>query len=51
MLILDWNRPAVSDVHGRCFSKCLRKTNLAMMVSALESQGYRVWTVGDDLPG
>ncbi|MGA2720722.1 MAG: phosphoenolpyruvate carboxykinase (GTP), partial [Candidatus Acidiferrales bacterium] len=25
------------------------KTNLAMMVSALEKQGYRVWTIGDDI--
>jgi phosphoenolpyruvate carboxykinase (GTP) len=25
------------------------KTNLAMMVSALQKEGYRVWTVGDDI--
>src|ERR1700732_2946253 len=31
------------------FPSACGKTNLAMMVSALESQGYRVWTVGDDI--
>jgi len=33
---------------GAAFPSACGKTNLAMMVSALESQGYRVWTVGDD---
>ncbi len=33
----------------KCFALRIGKTNLAMMVSALESQGYRVWTVGDDI--
>ena len=31
------------------FPSACGKTNLAMMVSALEGQGYRVWTVGDDI--
>jgi phosphoenolpyruvate carboxykinase (GTP) len=31
------------------FPSACGKTNLAMMVSALESSGYRVWTVGDDI--
>jgi phosphoenolpyruvate carboxykinase (GTP) len=31
------------------FPSACGKTNLAMMVSALESQGYRVWTIGDDI--
>ena len=31
------------------FPSACGKTNLAMMVSSLESQGYRVWTVGDDI--
>src|SRR6202041_3308587 len=31
------------------FPSACGKTNLAMMASALESQGYRVWTVGDDI--
>src|ERR1700732_4052530 len=31
------------------FPSACGKTNLAMMVSALEKEGYRVWTVGDDI--
>ena len=31
------------------FPSACGKTNLAMMVSALEKQGYRIWTVGDDI--
>jgi phosphoenolpyruvate carboxykinase (GTP) len=31
------------------FPSACGKTNLAMMVSSLEDQGYRVWTVGDDI--
>jgi len=34
---------------GAAFPSACGKTNLAMMVSALEDQGYRVWTVGDDI--
>lgn len=31
------------------FPSACGKTNLAMMVSSLADQGYRVWTVGDDI--
>jgi phosphoenolpyruvate carboxykinase (GTP) len=31
------------------FPSACGKTNLAMMVSALEDSGYRVWTLGDDI--
>ena len=31
------------------FPSASGKTNMAMMVSALEDQGYKVWTVGDDI--
>src|SRR5207245_952880 len=34
---------------GDAFPGAAGKTNLAMMVSALQGQGYRVWTVGDDI--
>ena len=31
------------------FPSACGKTNLCMMVSALQDQGYRVWTIGDDI--
>ena len=50
MLILGLEDPSgkVTYMAAALPSAC-GKTNLAMMVSALESQGYRVWTVGDDI--
>jgi phosphoenolpyruvate carboxykinase (GTP) len=50
MLILGLEDPSgkVTYLAGAFPSAC-GKTNLAMMVSALEALGYRVWTVGDDI--
>ncbi|MGA8269623.1 MAG: phosphoenolpyruvate carboxykinase (GTP) [Candidatus Acidiferrales bacterium] len=50
MLILGLEDPSgkVSYMSAAFPSAC-GKTNLAMMVSALENEGYRVWTVGDDI--
>ncbi len=50
MLILGLEDPTGKVSYmGAAFPSACGKTNLAMMVSALESQGYRVWTVGDDI--
>ena len=50
MLILGLETPDGKVTYmGAAFPSACGKTNLAMMVSALESQGYRVWTVGDDI--
>src|SRR5260370_12801820 len=50
MLILGLQSPDGKVTYmGAAFPSACGKTNLAMMVSALESQGYRVWTVGDDI--
>jgi phosphoenolpyruvate carboxykinase (GTP) len=50
MLILGLQTPGGKVTYmGAAFPSACGKTNLAMMVSALESQGYRVWTVGDDI--
>ncbi|MHB8526555.1 MAG: phosphoenolpyruvate carboxykinase (GTP) [Candidatus Acidiferrales bacterium] len=50
MLILGLEDPS-GKVTYMCaaFPSACGKTNLAMMVSSLEKQGYRVWTVGDDI--
>jgi phosphoenolpyruvate carboxykinase (GTP) len=50
MLILGLEDPS-GKVTYMCaaFPSACGKTNLAMMVSSLEDQGYRVWTVGDDI--
>jgi phosphoenolpyruvate carboxykinase (GTP) len=50
MLVLGLESPGGKVTYmGAAFPSACGKTNLAMMVSALEAQGYRVWTVGDDI--
>ncbi|MGB6875895.1 MAG: phosphoenolpyruvate carboxykinase (GTP) [Candidatus Acidiferrales bacterium] len=50
MLILGLEDPSGKTMYMcAAFPSACGKTNLAMMVSALESEGYRVKTIGDDI--
>ena len=50
MLIIGLEAPDGTVTYmAAAFPSASGKTNLAMMVSSLANEGYRVWTVGDDI--
>jgi phosphoenolpyruvate carboxykinase (GTP) len=50
MMIVGVEAPSGKVTYmAAAFPSACGKTNMAMMVSALEKQGYRVWTLGDDI--
>ena len=50
MLVMGLEDPSGKITYmAAAFPSACGKTNLAMMISALQDMGYRVWTVGDDI--